>query len=107
MRETFSALERLKLVEPPMRVRPQRHTRSPEQRRPHILGRAAPAETSPTPTPSPTPEAADDEHVAERRHRAAVNPEDTALYRCLCGYVFEADVTTTVACPHCGAGQAW
>jgi rubrerythrin len=87
-----------------MRVRPQRHPgRAPEQRRPHIIGRAAPAEPSET----PTQEVVDDEHVAERRHRAAVNPEDHALYRCLCGYVFEADVTTTVACPHCGASQAW
>jgi hypothetical protein len=29
------------------------------------------------------------------------------MYTCSCGYVFEADVTTSVACPHCGAGQAW
>jgi DNA-directed RNA polymerase subunit RPC12/RpoP len=29
------------------------------------------------------------------------------MYTCSCGYVFEADVSTSVACPHCGTGQAW
>ena len=28
-------------------------------------------------------------------------------HTCSCGYVFEADVTTSVTCPHCGGGQAW
>ncbi len=32
---------------------------------------------------------------------------DLASYSCECGYVFEAQVSTTVDCPHCGAGQAW
>ena len=34
-------------------------------------------------------------------------PEDIALYSCFCGFAFKAEVTTSVDCPHCGAGQAW
>ena len=34
-------------------------------------------------------------------------PQDQALYTCQCGYVFEAMVSTSVDCPHCGSGQAW
>jgi hypothetical protein len=41
----------------------------------------------------------------ERRHGGP--SEDRALYSCECGYVFEALVTTSVDCPHCGTGQAW
>jgi hypothetical protein len=48
-----------------------------------------------------------DEHAAERRHRASVAPEDTAHYACSCGFQFQAAVTTSVACPHCGCAQAW
>lgn len=47
------------------------------------------------------------DHPAERRHRACVAPEDTALYTCGCGFAFQAAVTTSVACPRCGSGQAW
>jgi rubrerythrin len=32
---------------------------------------------------------------------------DHALYTCVCGYVFEAPVSTSVDCPHCGETQAW
>ena len=32
---------------------------------------------------------------------------DTALYNCHCGYVFEAPVSTSIGCPHCGDSQAW
>jgi predicted Zn-ribbon and HTH transcriptional regulator len=45
--------------------------------------------------------------LAERRHRASVAPEDEAHYGCSCGYQFQAPVSTSVACPHCGAPQAW
>ena len=34
-------------------------------------------------------------------------PLDVAIYNCHCGFVFEAPVCTTIACPHCGDGQAW
>jgi hypothetical protein len=42
----------------------------------------------------------------ERNKRANVS-EDAALYVCHCGYVFKAEVTTSVGCPHCGSAQAW
>jgi hypothetical protein len=41
------------------------------------------------------------------RVRAAGGPVDTALYTCGCGYLFSAEVSTSVSCPHCGTGQAW
>jgi hypothetical protein len=44
---------------------------------------------------------------AAQRARAAGGPIDRAAYTCECGYVFSAPVSTTVHCPHCGAGQAW
>jgi hypothetical protein len=43
----------------------------------------------------------------QARERAAGGPEDRAAYRCSCGYVFEAPVSTTVGCPQCGGAQAW
>jgi hypothetical protein len=44
---------------------------------------------------------------AVERVREAGGPIDRASYTCQCGYLFSAAVSTTVACPHCGAGQAW
>jgi rubrerythrin len=96
-----------------MRVRPQRQTsrRLLGLRRPHVIGTPVEERAAPEPPaaaePSPPTPAIPDEHVDERRHRAAVNPEDHALYRCSCGYQFEADVSASVACPHCGTSQAW
>jgi hypothetical protein len=29
------------------------------------------------------------------------------MYACQCGFVFEALVSTSVDCPHCGGTQAW
>ena len=43
----------------------------------------------------------------QRRIREAGGPEDHALYTCSCGYAFEADVSTGVACPNCGVEQSW
>lgn len=73
-----------------------RLTRSPT--RPRLVRRAqrtAPAAPE-APTPSPF-----------SRERAAGGPEDRASYRCTCGYVFEAPVSASVGCPHCGSTQAW
>ena len=42
-----------------------------------------------------------------RRRREAGVTEDHAVYTCQCGYVFEALVSTSVDCPHCGGSQAW
>jgi hypothetical protein len=44
---------------------------------------------------------------AVQRVREAGGPVDRASYMCACGYLFSAAVSTTVACPHCGADQAW
>jgi len=44
---------------------------------------------------------------AVQRARQAGGPVDHASYSCQCGYLFRAEVSTTVTCPHCGAGQAW
>jgi hypothetical protein len=43
----------------------------------------------------------------DAREREAGGPEDRALYQCPCGCTFEASVSTTVGCPHCGGAQAW
>jgi predicted Zn-ribbon and HTH transcriptional regulator len=59
-----------------------------------------------------------DRHDGPRRGRSTVlqtlarakrsgGPEDRALYSCHCGYAFKAEVSTAVACPHCGTSQAW
>lgn len=45
--------------------------------------------------------------LAVGRARSAGGPQDLASYTCGCGYCFSAPVSTTVACPHCGASQAW
>ena len=41
------------------------------------------------------------------RRRQGGPSQDTAVYNCQCGYVFEEHVSTTVGCPHCGHTQAW
>lgn len=77
-----------------MRVRPLRHSTrrmQPAPRRPHLV-----------PAPEASPEV-----KASRRARESGGPEDRAFYTCSCGYAFDADVTTSVVCPHCGATQAW
>jgi len=45
--------------------------------------------------------------VAARKVREAGGPIDMASYVCLCGFAFDAAVSTSVECPHCGAPQAW
>jgi hypothetical protein len=99
-----------------MRVRPLAPTerRARSERRPHIFGRpatpeveSAPPAPAAAPLPAEAPEQPIDEHLAEGRHRASVTPEDTALYGCSCGFQFQAAVSTSVCCPHCGTGQAW
>jgi hypothetical protein len=42
-----------------------------------------------------------------QRVQEAGGPVDHASYSCACGYLFSADVSTSVTCPHCGTGQAW
>jgi hypothetical protein len=45
--------------------------------------------------------------LAVARVRSAGGPLDEASYACSCGLLFRAPVSTTVACPHCHAQQAW
>jgi hypothetical protein len=76
-----------------MRVRPLRQVtrrEAPAPRRAHL-----------TSVPQPP------ELKAEKRVRESGGPEDRAFYTCACGYAFDAEVSTSVTCPHCGAGQAW
>jgi hypothetical protein len=54
---------------------------------------------------SPRPNA--DSVATTPRRRQGGPTQDTALYKCQCGYVFEAAVSTSVGCPHCGDKQAW
>jgi hypothetical protein len=80
-----------------MRVRSNRN-QSDSRPRGGLLRR--PHASSPPPPPS-------DDLADERRMRESGGPDDRAVYTCSCGYVFQADVSTSVTCPHCGAGQAW
>jgi hypothetical protein len=76
-------------------------TRQPRLRTPALnarLGRRARRTPAPPVEPGAAPDA---------RERDSGGPEDRALYRCQCGYVFEASVSTDVGCPHCGDAQAW
>jgi hypothetical protein len=76
-----------------MRVRPLRQAIRrdiPAPRRGHLSSVPAPPELK-----------------EEKRARESGGPEDRAFYTCSCGYAFDAAVTTSVTCPHCGAGQAW
>lgn len=51
--------------------------------------------------------------VPDRQPRRREQPADERLasdhaqYTCVCGFVFEAPVSTSVGCPHCGGKQAW
>jgi hypothetical protein len=88
-----------------MRVRSKRHTDS--RRRSGTMRRPTPFRRDPaTPVAEPEPAPVDD-LADERRLRASGGPHDRAQYTCSCGFVWDADVSASVACPHCGASQAW
>jgi hypothetical protein len=92
-----------------MRVRTNRqsdtrHRGGPSRRKGALVRREPPA----TEVAEPEPAAAgEDDLFDERRLRASGGPNDRAQYTCGCGYVWETDVSASVACPHCGASQAW
>ncbi|HVW18576.1 MAG TPA: hypothetical protein VHB30_10045 [Solirubrobacteraceae bacterium] len=69
----------------------------------HLIRRAA----SPIEVEQVAARPASEGHRDEQRVRDAGGPIDRAQYVCACGYVFEAAVSTSVSCPHCGAAQAW
>jgi len=84
-------------------------SRASAQRRtaPHSHGHpTAPPRATP-PAGRELSEAAPPCDLAVQRARAAGGPMDRASYACGCGYLFLAAVSTTVACPHCQATQAW
>jgi hypothetical protein len=85
-----------------MRVRPNRN--ATESRRRGGGLRRSHAPTAPEPPAAPPSET---DLADERRARESGGPLDHAMYTCMCGYVFEAKVSTSVTCPHCGAEQAW
>jgi hypothetical protein len=83
-----------------MRVRPKRNVLT------RRLDRGAhPAARGPEPVVEPDNPAL--EHPHKDRARRSGGPIDNAQYRCSCGMVFDAAVSTSVACPNCGTGQAW
>jgi hypothetical protein len=90
-----------------MRVRSNRQSdtrhRGGPTRRKSLIRREPPAAQPAEPEPATD----EDDLFDERRLRASGGPNDRAQYTCGCGYVWEADVSASVACPHCGASQAW
>jgi hypothetical protein len=91
-----------------MRVRPERQTET--RRRPAAVRRlraGRPAHPDATAPDEPQGGGEDASPHPEHRYRDAGGPEDMAVYSCGCGFVFEHAVSTSVACPHCGSGQAW
>jgi hypothetical protein len=76
----------------------------PRHSRRHRRGRAA---VTGDPAPHASDPAVGRSDPAVERVREAGGPVDRASYTCACGYLFSAAVSTTVNCPHCGAGQAW
>ncbi len=78
-------------------------TRQTSRRTRRRLGRATTGQA-----PSPAPSLPEAPQPAPLMHeRDAGGPEDRACYQCQCGYVFEAQVSASVDCPHCGGAQAW
>ena len=84
--------------------------RRPHERRQRRRRHAGPGGSLPAGVAAPTPASiapAPRYDPAVARVREAGGPIDHASYACACGCVFRASVSTTVSCPHCGAGQAW
>ena len=90
-----------------MRVRSNRKSEKRHRGGPLRRG-SAPVRPEPSVAPATEPAPVDeDELFDERRLRASGGPNDRAQYACACGFVWETDVSASVACPHCGASQAW
>jgi hypothetical protein len=95
----------------PHTLRERRRSRADQHRR-ATAGATEPTRASAQPQPQPQPCAASASAAravdrAAQRVRDAGGPLDEASYSCQCGFVFRAPVSTTVACPHCRAPQAW
>jgi hypothetical protein len=88
-----------------VRLRPNR-TPSPPQT-PGRSRRGARTDAHPRPkTEPPTVERPAGADATDRARRSG-GPQDRALYVCRCGSAFQAPVTASVRCPHCGESQAW
>jgi hypothetical protein len=88
----------------PHTLRERRRSRADQHRRGAAATPAAPssgAATAPAAVEAPVAD------QAAQRVREAGGPIDEAAYVCECGFMFRAAVSTTVACPHCSAPQAW
>jgi hypothetical protein len=83
--------------------------REPRHARRHRRGHRRPADdaTATAPVAGPDPQRVGRRDPDAQRVREAGGPVDHASYTCSCGYLFSASVSTSVACPHCGAYQAW
>jgi hypothetical protein len=79
----------------------------PITRRKHGTRGSARSVHAPAPASAPEPVQPPVATVELQRERRSGGPEDHALYRCQCGFLFQADVSTSVDCPHCGDEQAW
>jgi hypothetical protein len=76
-------------------------TRLPKRRSTRSSRSSSRPEAKKAPRPAPEPS------ESRRAARRGGGPQDHALYSCVCGYAFTAEVTTSVGCPHCGTEQAW
>ncbi|HYM54980.1 MAG TPA: hypothetical protein VES97_06435 [Solirubrobacteraceae bacterium] len=94
----------------PSLFNPRGERRYPRRRRrARAAMRARPLAAAPDPAVQPVedPIVQPAPDPAVQRVREAGGPVDLACYACACGYLFVAPVSTSVRCPHCGAGQAW
>lgn len=91
----------------PHTLRERRRSRAGRHPRAAAAVPATPRAAAPAPPRAPEPSTALVVDEAVQRVREAGGPLDEASYACQCGLVFRAPVSTTVACPHCRAPQAW
>ena len=92
-----------------MRTSNRKTTRSrpglrPARRRRHE--EATQVHERPAPVTEPE-ERARSRNGPENRELRTGGPQDRALYICRCGSAFQAVVSASVRCPHCGDLQAW
>ena len=94
-----------------MRVTTNRKSETGHRGRPAHRGAALRREAPVTAVTEPEPDRAagggKEDFFDERRLRASGGPNDRVQYTCRCGFVWAADVSASVACPQCGASQAW
>jgi hypothetical protein len=87
-----------------------RHSRRHRRRRGAAIAEPAAVAIEPLAIPGAEPMPTLDAHDPDpdvQRVQEAGGPIDHASYSCACGYLFSADVSTSVTCPHCGSDQAW